>query len=202
MHPKIDVFYYINLDHRTDRNEKMIHQLRDYQISNVERIPAVNMPKKGYVGCSLSHVKTIEKFLASDHNICVILEDDFQFTQPPTKCRELLDNFFNTDIEWDCVMWSSNTKLSQPYNSFLDKCIRSFTTAGYMINRKFANILLQNMKEGVELLIRQDIQHMYALDVYWMKLQPVTNWFIFNPKLGKQAAGYSDIERKYVNYQC
>jgi hypothetical protein len=99
-------------------------------------------------------------------------------------------------------MLSSNTKIALPYNQYLDRCIKAFTTAGYMLNKRFAVTLLNNIREGVEQLIRQDIQHMFAIDVYWMKLQGVSNWFIFRPKMGQQSAGYSDIEKRYVDYKC
>ena len=202
MHPKIDVVYYINLDHRKDRNDQIQKQLNAYGVNNYERISAIHMPHKGYVGCSLSHMKTIEKFLASNHQTCVILEDDFEFTLSPYNCKELFERFFNDNHKWDCVMLSSNTKQYVQYNEYLVKCIRAFTTAGYMINREFATILLQNIKEGVEQLIRHDVQHMFAIDVYWMKLQPVSNWYIFQPKMGQQSAGYSDIEQRFTDYRC
>jgi hypothetical protein len=99
-------------------------------------------------------------------------------------------------------MLSSNTKLSEPFNAYLDRCLKAFTTSGYMINKRFAVTLLQNIREGVENLIRQDIQSMFAIDVYWMRLQLTTKWYVFKPKLGQQSAGYSDIENCYVDYRC
>lgn len=202
MHPKIGVFYYINLETRPDRHTRIQKMFSDYGITNHTRINAIHMPNKGYLGCSLSHIKTIEEFLKSEHEVCVILEDDFEFIQPLSVCQYLFQQFFNDNIEWDCVMLSSNTKISKPYNEYLDRCIRAYTTAGYMINRQFAPILLQNIRKGVEQLIRHDMQHMYAIDVYWMILQETSNWFIFKPKMGQQSAGYSDIEKRYVDYRC
>jgi GR25 family glycosyltransferase involved in LPS biosynthesis len=202
MHPKIGVFYYINLERRQDREYNIKKQFEKYNITNYERINAINMPQKGYLGCSLSHLKTIETFLQSEHDVCVILEDDFDFTQSREVCEDMFKKFFEDNIEWDCVMLSSNTKQSAYYNDYLDKCIRAYTTAGYMINRKFATILLQNIKEGVEQLIRTNLQHMYAIDVHWMSLQFKSKWYIFKPKLGQQRAGYSDIEQRHVDYRC
>lgn len=202
MHPKIGVFYYINLERRIDRECHMKKQFKEYDITNYERINAVNMPKKGYLGCSLSHVKTIETFLQSEHEVCVILEDDFEFTQTKEVCENMFTRFFEDNLEWDCVMLSSNTKQAAYYNEYLDKCIRAYTTAGYMINRNFATTLLKNIREGVENLIRNDLQHMYAIDVHWMSLQFKSKWYIFKPKLGQQRAGYSDIEQRHVDYRC
>jgi GR25 family glycosyltransferase involved in LPS biosynthesis len=202
MHPKIGIFYYINLDHRTDRNDHMIQQFETYDIRNYERVPGIFMPKKGYLGCSLSHIRTLERFIDSEHKMCVIMEDDFQFTQSPDTCKQHINRLFDENIDFDIVMLSSNTKMAQPYNEYLDKCIRAFTASGFIITKEFAKVLLHNMREGVEMLIRQDIQQMFALDVHWMKLQPISKWYIFRPKLGQQLPSYSDIERRNVNYQC
>ena len=36
--------------------------------------------------------------------------------------------------------------------------------------------------------------------MYWKKLQPHSNWFICNPKIGYQMEDYSDIENTVVSY--
>jgi hypothetical protein len=38
------------------------------------------------------------------------------------------------------------------------------------------------------------------VDQYWKRLQPQSNWYIFEPKLGKQRASFSDIEDTAVDY--
>lgn len=202
MHPKIDMIYYINLEHRTDRNKQILEQFEKYNITSFERVNAIRTPK-GCIGCSLSHIKTLETFIKSPHETCIVLEDDFEFTMSREDCANTFNRFFH-DMQdnWDIVMLSSNTKQWDSFNSYLVKCIRAFTTSGYMINKQFAKVLIENMKEGVNLLIHNTIPPLYALDVYWMKLQPVSRWYIFNPKMGKQSSGFSDIENIYVNYNC
>ena len=34
------------------------------------------------------------------------------------------------------------------------------------------------------------------------KLQPISNWYCLNPKIGKQIKSYSDIENAIVDYDC
>ena len=46
------------------------------------------------------------------------------------------------------------------------------------------------------------VRDLYAIDMYWKKLQPQSNWFIFYPKIGFQYDSYSDIENHIVNYNC
>ena len=89
---------------------------------------------------------------------------------------------------------------------FLAKVFDATTTSGYMVTKAFAPVLLQNLQEGVSLLeahfqrfgIRK---HDYCLDIYWKKLQPISNWFIFVPKMGYQADSYSDIENVFTQYR-
>jgi hypothetical protein len=40
----------------------------------------------------------------------------------------------------------------------------------------------------------------YSLDIYWKKLQPISNWYCLNPKIGKQMESYSDIEQRVTTY--
>ena len=57
------------------------------------------------------------------------------------------------------------------------------------------------MEEGYSKLIQNTNQNIFfAIDHYWMKLQPTAKWFHVVPPLGKQRGSYSDIEKKFVNY--
>ena len=201
--PQVDMFYYINLDYRTDRNRHMIKQFADHGIANFQRITAIK-EAHGALGCSKSHVKTLETFLESGHQICVILEDDFVF------CRECdfksgFDKFFSEfprDTTWDVVQLAANTLLSEPYNDCVDKCFSSLTTSGYMVNRRFAKTLLENFSEGIVKLesCRIHERRLYSLDVYWSRLQPFARWYVFKPKLGKQMESYSDVTNSVATY--
>jgi len=199
----VDVIYYINLDHRTDRNEQLLNELKkiNFPEDKIVKISAI-YNKRGEVGCSHSHVKTIETFMKSNYNNCLVLEDDFEFTQN----SDTINNLFNKldGIDYDIIMLSSNTNEKQPTKyDFLDKIINAQTTSGYMVNRNFAPKLLDNFKTGVQLLETNCITEAEgcAIDQYWKLLQPMNNWYVTNPKLGKQRESYSDIENRHVNYQ-
>ena len=206
----IDVIYYINLDHRTDRKEQLLNELKkiNFPESKIVRIPAIKRDL-GDVGCSHSHIKALETFLSSSYNIknCLILEDDFEFIQTKDKIYSMLNSVKQNNIDYDVLMFSSNTvEKNKTQYDFIDKIINAQTTSGYMVSRKFAPILLENYKKGILLLeesysnnIRED--HKYAVDQYWKLLQPNNNWYLFNPKFGKQRASYSDIIKGDVNYE-
>ena len=89
-----------------------------------------------------------------------------------------------------------------PY-TFLKKIVDAQTLSGYAVNKKFAPKLLANFKESVILL--ENIGHKFhpfCFDIYMKKLQPISNWYCLNPRIGKQIKSYSDIENSIVDYDC
>ena len=72
--------YYINLAHRTDRNDHVRQQITSIGCTPI-RIDAVEC-KQGAIGCGMSHIRCLE--LAKEQNlpfVCVV-EDDIEFTNP------------------------------------------------------------------------------------------------------------------------
>ena len=134
----------------------------------------------------------------------MILEDDFEFTQSQDIINDLINKVFNSDIKnFDVLMLSSNTVYQYNLDNtpFVTKIIDAQTLSGYVVNRKFAPLLLHNFKQGLGLLepFGNPVPE-YCVDMYCKKLQPLSNWYCINPKIGKQAASYSDIEKRDVNY--
>jgi GR25 family glycosyltransferase involved in LPS biosynthesis len=199
------VVYYINLDHRTDRRIHIEQQLHSIGLPG-QRISAIYDRTRGILGCGKSHVLAIETFLKSGATYGIILEDDFTFIDNLETTRQLFRDFFKANIDWDVVMLAGNVlKDEEGPLPILRKVLDAQTTSGYMVTRKFAPVLLENLRHGVGHLERHYAQtglknHNYCLDIYWKQLQPQNKWYIFNPKMGKQMESYSDIERKHTNY--
>ena len=189
----VDIFYFINLDHRTDRLEHITEQFKKYNLApaKIHRIPAILNKEHGIAGCTLSHIKVLEIFIKSGLDNCVIFEDDFTFTQDLETVNSKFNNFFNSNYfkNFDIVMLAGSTMTEYPIEPYITRVHHSQTTSGYMVNKLFANILLENFKET-------DI-----LDSNWLKLQPISNWYSFNPRLGLQMESYSDITHKLENYR-
>jgi len=203
----IDCIYYINIAERTDRNKEFLNEMKKYDVPNskIVRIDAVYDKQRGALGCTKSHIKTLEQFIQSGYKNCIIFEDDFEFSLPKKNAIVSIQNFFNLNIPYDVVMLSANDlKFTKSQYSGLSKAIDVQTTAGYMISSDFAKNLLENFKAGSILLEKsysnKDYDGVYAIDIYWKKLQRNSKWYIFNPKLGKQRESYSDIEQRSVNY--
>jgi len=202
-----DAVYYINLDHRKDRYEQITNELAKTIDSNkINRIEGVYIENFGCLGCSKSHIKALETFLNTPDNItnCIIFEDDFIFTKEMDEVNSLINLFFSHIKDFDVLMLSSNTLRSDNTEyEFIKKIIDAQTLSGYCVSKKFAPTLLENYKEGAELLEKTGYSYCdYCIDIYMKRLQPLSNWFSINPLIGKQCESYSDIEKKNVDYNC
>lgn len=199
--------YYINLDYRIDRNGQMLEWLEESDVpeDKIQRISAVQTPGRGHLGCLLSHIKTLETFLSTSHQTCMVLEDDYQPIELSTFWSKIQD-LFDSKKDFDLVMLAYNVLESTPTDiEFIHHVQKSFTSSGYILTRKFAPKLLENFKEAASKLVEQETRtnqkaNEYCLDVYWQKLMPISRWYCFYPRLGKQRESFSDIERVYTNH--
>ena len=204
----IDRVYFINLDHRKDRYEHIVKQLEKTNIEKrkIERVEGIYVKELGILGCAKSHCLALEKFINSDkkNQTCLILEDDFEFTKDQEFVNNIINKFFNNVKKFDVLMLASNILNAQSTDyEFLQKIIDAQTLSGYIVHRDFAPILLQNYRESISLLQRAGFKcYPYCFDIYMKKLQPVSNWYCLNPKVGKQIESYSDIENRVVDYEC
>lgn len=203
-----DIIYFINLRHRKDRLDNILVELSKTNIETkkISRIDACYLPNNGALGCSVSHFTAIKHFINTPDNIknCIILEDDFQFTESQIQINQMIDDFFFNNIEYDVLLLSSNTIKEKPTEyDFITKIYDAQTTSGYCLNKKFAPKLLENFKESIiNLQNRKKKKSENCCDINWKKLQPSNNWYCLKPKVGKQIMSYSDIEKKYINSDC
>lgn len=198
----LNKIYYINLSHRLDRKEHIECLLEKASLIDLtNRVDAIKNDE-GAIGCILSHIKTLELFLENNVEYCLVLEDDF-ISDTPELIKSSIDKIFSDNIEFDIIQLSGNyIKLEDCNYSYLKKVIDSQTSSSYLVSRKFATILLNNFKQSLELISTFGRQHEYCLDIYWKRLQPISNWYCFYPPLGYQMDGYSDIEKSNVSYKC
>lgn len=192
--------FYINLNHRTDRREQVEHELSVMGI-NAQRFEAIHM-NNGAIGCTISHLKLLEKAILEKYSHLLVLEDDIQFLEPETFKRS-----FNKFLElhgnnWDVIIFSGNNV--PPHVEIDETCIKVSscqTTTGYLVNGHYLLNLRNNIKEGLGKLIKHPHLHYYfAIDKYWFNLQKNDNWYLIIPPTVTQREGYSDIEKKITNY--
>lgn len=204
----IDAILYINLEHRNDRNEHCLNEIKkiDPLLSKVHRINAVHNRKNGALGCSLSHIKALELFIDNpDWKNCLILEDDFTFLSDNNddinkSILYLLNNCDNYDV---ILLGIGVDGLKyENYNEYIYKITSAQTTSGYIFSRKYVYTLLANYTKSSDNMINYGWKSEWCLDQYWKKLMPYSNWYSLKKRIGYQYNNYSDIENKNTEYNC
>jgi len=193
---------YINLDSRQDKKIHIEEQLNLAGFNNFVRFKAIQTTD-GAIGCSMSHLRCLEN--ARDKNLphILICEDDTTFLKPHV-FRYQFNTFLSkhTTEEWDVVLLAGNNVL--PYQAIDDTCIKVShcqTTTCYLVNGKYFQTLIDNIKAGLYNLIKNPKNRFhFAIDKYWLNLQKKDRWFLIIPLTVVQKEGYSDIEHKNVNY--
>jgi glycosyl transferase family 25 len=205
---QIDAILYINLASRPDRRDHFLSEIQHLtsDLSNVHRIDAV-YHKKGALGCTQSHIKALETFLANpEWNTCLIFEDDFTFrNQDPAINSQALATLFDKFPAFDCACLAYNpirVSYEETRIESIKKVISTQTASGYCITRAFAPALLANLRDSFVALSQFGDPDKNMNDQYWKRLQPQNNWYLFVPALGYQYANFSDIEKKLVQYNC
>jgi len=190
---------FINLDTRKDREIDTIEEFKKLDIP-IERMNATKLHNKR-VACSMSHLKCLQTAKNNKWDHVLIVEDDIQFLQPEV-FLENLNKFLSSPIQWDVLLVAGNNL--PPYKKYDDYCIkvsRCQTTTGYLVLSHYYETLINNIKEGMKLLIKNPDSHFfYAIDKYWISLQEKDNWFLITPLTVIQREGFSDIENTKKDY--
>ena len=191
--------YYINLKERTDR-KKLVENELDELGWKYQRFNAIKT-KNGRVGCSMSHLKLIQMAREKNLDYIVVVEDDIQFMRKTwynDKIKDILEK------EFDVFLLAGNLRLPifRTNDENIGKISKSFTTTGYIVKKHYYDTLINNIKQGIQLLLKNPDGEFNsnAIDCYWMKLQERDNWKIIMPRTITQRPIYSDIEQRYTDY--
>ena len=191
--------FYINLKYRIDRRQQIERELSTIGI-NAKRFNAIPT-RNGFIGCSMSHLRLLQDAVKNNYSHLLILEDDIQFLD-----FEKFKTNFNKFLElhgndWDVILFAGNDFL--PLIPVDETCVRvtgSLTTTGYLVNGHYLRTLRDNIKEGLEKLIKTRDRSSYSIDIYWFHLQKVDKWYLIIPSTVRQRESYSDIEKRFVRY--
>ena len=192
--------FYINLQERIDRKAQVEQQLSKVGLTNFNRFNAIKLPN-GALGCSMSHLKCLQ--LAKENNLdhILIVEDDIIFLNPGIFIGQL-NKFLQNNKEWDVLLIAGNNV--PPYRVVDETCVQVSwcqTTTGYLIRKQYYDTLINNIKEGINMLIREPKNKiMYAIDKYWLSLQKRDTWLLLVPLTVSQREGYSNIENCVTNF--
>lgn len=191
--------FYINLESRPDRKTHVESQLSILNLP-INRFNAVRL-SNGAVGCSMSHLKCLQIAKENGWSHVLICEDDINFLDPVVFTNQL-NGFLENNNNWDVLLLAGNNMPPYDKNDEYSVQVRQCqTTTGYIVKAHYYDKLIQNVKEGIQLLMREPNRRtFFAIDRYWFKLQEEANWFLIVPLTVVQRADYSDIERKITNF--
>lgn len=206
---------YINLTSRPDRKIHIEEQLRGVGL-NPTRFNAIKL-KNGRIGCSMSHLKCLQIAKKNNWSHVMICEDDLLILNKQTFINSI-NNFFrihgdgdgggdgnnsSADNKWNVLLLAGNNV--PPYKKIDDTCIQVShcqTTTGYIVKMSYYDTLIDNIRTGIENLMKMPDQHViYAIDKYWIKLQRQYSWYMLAPVVAVQREDYSDIEERKTNYE-
>ena len=208
MNQMVDMFgYYINLDTRQDRKEHIITNIIERYpfFKNVQRMNAV-YHRNGALGCALSHQHALKKFIYEpNEDFLMIIEDDLVILNESNFLAFCTDfESIRTSDKWDVIVFTPRGDRVPGDSKMTDHRFQRIrnnqTTTGYIVKRAFAEILLQNINESIQLLQNGVELDTCAIDQYWKRLQDRYRFYYYQDIYAGQLVGYSSIENRCVDY--
>ena len=200
----IDHIFYINLDKRTDRKEKITHELKKMHWK-AERFSAIYAsPPKGTIGCGKSHLSVLRLAKERKYKNVLILEDDFVFTESPLVVETELTKLFHYNPGFDVCFLAYNLHHGEVVtnNMFLVKTTKCSTASAYIVNGHYYDKIIELYEYSIPELEKTMKHWIYANDQIWHRLQEKDRWYCFAIRLGRQSAGFSDNANQVIDYSC
>lgn len=193
----------INLDKRPDRWLSVLDECSKNSIS-VERFSAIDGKalhsslylKQGEIGCAMSHLAVIQRAKQEKLKNILILEDDVRF------CLDINTKFFQyiEDLpRWDFLYLGANHALNNKCMSSLNGPIKISNNI-YKLKEAYAMHAIAVNETVYDLILELHNNLTKPIDVLYAGLQKQTQAYVLFPNLAWQAAGFSDIQEKEINY--
>ena len=188
--------FYINLEHRKERDLITRQELKKLGIKKPNRFNAITH-EIPLVGCALSHIACLEKAKELGWDYVIMFEDDIKI-----EGKNSLLSKFNKYIKMDfdvLYLGCWNYLPPEKINNDLSKIVRAVCNHAYIVKQHYYDTFLQNLKEGVEWKLKEDIRD-NNIDEYNYKLQEKDNWYCITPIHITQRDGWSDNFNEVRNY--
>lgn len=204
----IDVVFYINLQHRTDRNGHYLEEIKKLcpDTSKVVRIDAI-YNKVGPLGCTSSFIKAYDTFIANPAwKTALFCEDDLSFFSDSVidnniKLRQAMEAF----PDWEVINLTYNPKgldYLDTHVAGVKKVLKTQTCSGFCVKKPFIAKLRENFAIVADLNRKEGLHSYTCCDNSWRVLQPDAKWYTLYPAIGYQYACFSDNEQMDVDYKC
>jgi glycosyl transferase family 25 len=188
----VDKIVYINLEKRVDRNTQIMRELKNVSQNKILRFNAIESDP-GYIGCSKSHIEVLKMAIKNNWKSYLVVEDDMIWVDFENGYKR----FLSLPETRDVVMLGCH--------NFKTHGLRVTKGQGghaYIVYNHYYLVLLANMEEAFDKLLKDPTNYQsFALDIYFNKLQERDNWLVVNPPMCLQRPGYSDIEKRLVDYR-
>jgi glycosyl transferase family 25 len=191
--------FYINLENRVDRKIHFEKQMLLLGL-NATRFNAIKH-EYGAIGCSMSHLALLKHAKEQNLDHILSMEDDIMFLNPRLFINSL-NHFLRVNKDFDVLMIAGNNM--GDYNilsRFFIKITKCHTTTGYLVKKHYYDKIIFNYEEGINKLMNNiNFVNKYAVDQYWQKLQLQDKWYLLTPLTVTQKPDYSDIDKRYIDY--
>jgi len=189
--------FYINLEKRPERNLETIVELKKLGIKKPNRFNAIsnNIP---LVGCALSHIGCIEKAKENDWDYVIIFEDDIKI-EGKQKLIEKFNKFIKYDFDvlyLGCWNYVPPVKVEKD----LSRVVKASCNHAYVVKSHYYDTYLKNLREGIELKLKDPNNGKYNIDEYHDILQQKDRWYCITPIHITQKDGWSDNFNEVRNY--
>ena len=188
--------FYINLEHRKERDLITRQELKKLGIKKPNRFNAIKH-EIPLVGCAMSHIACIEKAKELNWDYVIIFEDDMKI-----EGKNSLIEKFNKYIDYDFdVLYLGCWNYLKPkqVEKDLARVVRAVCNHAYIVKQHYYDTFLQNLKEGIEWKLKEDIRE-NNIDEYHYKLQEKDKWYCITPIHITQRDGWSDNFNEIRNY--
>jgi GR25 family glycosyltransferase involved in LPS biosynthesis len=205
-----DKVYYINLDSRTDRREKMEEQFSKLGIT-AERFPAITLTeeqnnhliKDGCLfrgderpvhalytkSCALSHLNVVLRAKLMQYKNVLILEDDAKFQDDVLEKLSVVLEDLKQQERWDMFYIGCNPLRYKKVTNVLGQSLGALAAHSYVINGHFYDKVLE-----------MRFKSMPCIDMWYHDLAFNNNVYMSLENLAWQSAGYSNLEGHDVDY--
>jgi len=173
----------INLVSRKDKRKIVKKHLKKKGIkySFYKTTKHIN-PKRG---CLESHLHLINESIKNNDKNLLILEDDVYFIKP-------FKNIPEPPKDWDMIYFGGTVnRIMEKENEFWTR-VTCYTTHAYMVNLKNKE-LINKLNEGYD--YDGEIDKFYLNEIH-----KKFKCYMLTPMIAIQRSGYSDIEKRMVNY--
>ena len=200
----------INLEDRKDRLNDVIEECHKIELYNFEIFNGIKINDQIYskllnrnkiwkrnnieyfksaLGCKLSHLGVLKKYININEEYLMILEDDIIFENNILTYLNLA-LFSLKNKNWDILYLSTNLKVKDDatkINNNLLKINKGLTTTGQIFKTK-------NIKKIIDIIEKSEVEIDNTYNEY------LENKFCIYPMMAYQRKSYSDINKEVLDY--